>query len=63
MLLVCNSTESVGEVLIRWHPEFDPVRSARIGRLVPSGPMLTSDAILSDVRYVAGVEAAAKLVT
>ncbi|MFT3850461.1 MAG: beta-N-acetylhexosaminidase [Propionivibrio sp.] len=61
MLLVCNSTESVGEVLNRWRPEFDPLRSARIGRLVPTTPILDAAALRDDPRYLAGVEAAAKL--
>ena len=36
MLLVCNAPDDVGEVLERWQPEFDPQRSARIARLLPS---------------------------
>lgn len=36
MLLVCNSPDAVGNLLERWKPEFDPIRSARIARLLPS---------------------------
>lgn len=61
MLLVCNSTESVGEVLDRWHPAFDAERSARIGRLLPTRPAMEAEALRSDPRYVAGVKLAAKL--
>ena len=61
MLLVCNSTESVGEVLSRWHPEFDPLRSARIGRLVPSKPAIDAVELQRDRRYLAGIKAAEKL--
>ena len=40
MLLLCNAPDKVGEVLNRWHPAADPVRSARIARLLPSlGPV------------------------
>jgi len=35
MLLVCNSPESVGEVLANWHPEVDPVRGQRVETLIP----------------------------
>ena len=33
MLLVCNSPESVAQVLENWHPEIDPVRQQRVERL------------------------------
>lgn len=61
MLLVCNSTESVGAVLSRWHPAFDPARSARIGRLVPTRPALDAATLSDDPRYVAGVRFAQQL--
>ncbi len=35
MLLVCNQPDSVAELLQGWQPELDPVRSARIARLLP----------------------------
>ncbi len=61
MLLVCNSTESVGEVLSRWQPQFDPIRSARIARLVPNSPSPDATTLQRDPRYLAGVKAAEKL--
>jgi beta-N-acetylhexosaminidase len=36
MLLLCNAPDKVDEVLARWHPAPEPVRSARIARLLPS---------------------------
>jgi len=33
MLLVCNSPESVAQVLANWQPEIDPLRQARVARL------------------------------
>jgi len=36
MMPVCNKPETVLEVLAGWHPELDPVRSARIARLLPT---------------------------
>ena len=36
MLVVCNSPESVGEVLANWHPILDPLRSKRIETLKPT---------------------------
>lgn len=35
MLPVCNQPDSVAELLQGWQPELDPVRSARIARLLP----------------------------
>jgi beta-N-acetylhexosaminidase len=35
MLLVCNSPETVGELLCRWHPFPDAQKSERIARLIP----------------------------
>jgi len=61
MLLVCNSTESVGEVLSRWHPQFDPLRSVRIERLLPKQPAPDAASLQLDPRYLAGVKAAEEL--
>ena len=55
MLLVCNSPDAVGDLLERWKPVFDPLRSARISRLLPSAPL---PAIAQDPHYLAGVKAA-----
>ena len=54
MLLVCNAPGSVGDVLERWQPEFDPVRSARIARLMPAGDL---PSLPSDPHYLAGIKA------
>lgn len=35
MMPVCNRPETVEELLARWQPTLDPVRSARIARLLP----------------------------
>lgn len=55
MLLVCNSPESVGELLARWQEPIDPVRSARIERLLPAKPAPAASALKSDPLYLAGV--------
>ncbi|WP_298312708.1 beta-N-acetylhexosaminidase [Propionivibrio sp.] len=55
MLLVCNAPDAVGDVLDRWHPEFDRVRSSRIARLMSNAaiPMVRDDPL-----YIAGVNTA-----
>lgn len=58
MLLVCNTPDAVGEVLERWQPQFDPVRSARIARLLPSAALA---AVRDDPHYLAGIEIAERL--
>ena len=58
MLLVCNSPDAVGDLLERWKPAFDPLRSARIARLLPSSPL---PAIANDPHYLAGVKASEAL--
>ena len=52
MLLVCNSPDVVGDLLERWQPEFDPVRSARIARLLPS---IALPDVHQEAHYLAGV--------
>lgn len=59
MLLVCNAPDAVDDVLGRWQPEFDPVRSARIARLLPRAIL---PGLSGDTRYLAGVETAKRLV-
>jgi beta-N-acetylhexosaminidase len=44
MLLVCNAPDSVQLVLDHWQPEFDPLRSARLQRLLPATPALACQA-------------------
>jgi beta-N-acetylhexosaminidase len=55
MLLVCNTPESVGDLLARWQPEFDAVRSARVARLLPGAAWPAVD---DQACYRAGVEIA-----
>ena len=59
MLLVCNTPDAVGELLARWQPVLDPVRSRRVERLLPSPPHWKLD--VSDPPYAAGCAAAAAL--
>lgn len=60
MLLVCNAPNAVGEVLERWRPEFDPVRSARIARLMPVSDL---PSLQNDLRYLAGKKASELLIS
>ncbi len=57
MLLVCNCPDDVGELLEKWHPDFDAKRSQRIARLLPNAKL----PVIDDSRYVAGVRAAESL--
>ena len=59
MLLVCNTPDAVTELLARWQPVLDPVRSQRIERLLPSRQGWKLDMI--DPIYLAGCAAAAAL--
>jgi beta-N-acetylhexosaminidase len=59
MLPVCNAPERVDELLAAWRPAPDARRAARIARLLPS-PGVVPD-LRDDPRYLAGVEAAARL--
>ena len=61
MLLVCNSPDSVGELLARWQEPFDPVRSARIERLLPTTPAPTIESLRHDQGYLAGTAYAQEL--
>ena len=54
MLLVCNAPAAVGDLLDRWQMVFDPIRSARIARLLPSTDERPS--IQNDSHYLAGVK-------
>ncbi len=55
MLLVCNAPDAVGDVLERWQPEFDPLRSARVSQLLPT--VVLPD-LQDDPTYLAGVKVA-----
>ena len=58
MLLVCNAPDAVGDVLERWQPQFDALRSARIARLLPN---VALPAVQNDPHYLAGVKIAERL--
>jgi beta-N-acetylhexosaminidase len=60
MLLVCNTPDAVGDVLERWQPEFDPLRSERIERLLPSQYL---PVLKDDQHYLAGIKIAGQLLT
>ncbi len=45
MMPVCNKPETVIELLAQWAPNLDPLRSARIARLVPASPLDEIDAM------------------
>lgn len=55
LLLVCNAPDAVGDVLERWQPEFDPLRSARISQLLPT---VALPDLQDDPTYLAGVKVA-----
>jgi beta-N-acetylhexosaminidase len=61
MLLVCNSPDSVGDLLARWQEPIDPVRSARIERLLPTMAAPVASALRTDPLYLAGVSFAEAL--
>lgn len=58
MLLVCNAPDAVAELLASWQPVADPVRAARIARLLPPA---TWPAHSDDDLYRAGLLAVARL--
>lgn len=57
MLLVCNAPDAVGELLARWQPTLDPVRAARIERLLPQQAAPSWVQLESDPRRLAGLSA------
>ena len=59
MLLVCNAPDAVDAVLNRWKAEFDPVRSARVERLLPTAQ--ASD-VSRSADYLAGIDYANTLI-
>ncbi len=59
MLLACNAPDAVADLLQRWHPEDDPLRSARIAGLVPTDVV---PKLADDPQYLAGIEAANMLI-
>ena len=61
MLLVCNAPAAVDTVLEGWQPSFNPVRSARVERLLPSAGLPDLGAISDYPDYLAGVAFAERL--
>jgi len=61
VLLVCNSPDAVGELLARWKPQPDPIRAARIERLMPSVPACVRPELDLHASYLAGCAAATRL--
>lgn len=61
MLLVCNSTDAVGELLAAWRPAPDDRRAGRRAGLVPSLPAVDWSTLQHDPAYLAGVAAAEQL--
>ena len=61
MLLVCNAPEAVGQLLERWQPALDPVRAARVQRLLPQKPASDWADLQADPVYQRGVAAAERL--
>ena len=59
MLLVCNSPEAVGEVLEKWRLAPDPVRGARLLRLLPKRAQ--GKPLIDDTLYQAGLRSIAAL--
>ncbi len=51
MLLVCNSPDSVGEVLAGWHPVVDPARGKRVEKLLPAVVAMRWEELKADPDY------------
>lgn len=54
MLLVCNAPDAADDVLERWRPEPDPVRAARVARLLPTVPALSRAELESRIAWQGG---------
>ncbi|MFZ2266997.1 MAG: beta-N-acetylhexosaminidase [Azonexus sp.] len=61
MLLVCNSPESVAEVLDNWRPEIDPARGQRVAALIPQKEAPGWNALQADPLYQAALAGIAGL--
>jgi beta-N-acetylhexosaminidase len=61
MLLVCNSPDSVADVLANWHPEIDPLRGKRVEALLPKSAALSWDALQSNERYQTAIKQMEKM--
>lgn len=55
VLLVCNAPDSVEDVLQRWQPELDQVRSQRLLNLVPKTQALTKQELADLPMYQTGL--------
>lgn len=51
MVLVCNAREQAVELIDRWHPAHDSVRSARVASLLPARPFGDRAQLALDTRY------------
>jgi len=56
MLLVCNSPESVAEVLNAWQPKIDEERVARLEKLLPVGTAVSLSTLQGEKRYLSAVD-------
>ncbi len=56
MLLVCNSPDSVAEVLSAWQPVIDKERVARVERLLPVGTAASLGILQGEKRYLSAVD-------
>lgn len=56
MLLVCNSPDSVADVLANWQPELDPLRGKRVESLLPKSTALSWAALQSNPRYQSAIK-------
>jgi beta-N-acetylhexosaminidase len=61
MLLVCNTPQSVADLLARWQPVADPLRAARVARLCPLTGASNWASLQQEATYQAGVKAARQL--
>jgi beta-N-acetylhexosaminidase len=63
MLLVCNAPDAVGELLAAWRPTADPVRAARVARLLPKQAAVQRQELEREAAYRDGQAAVARLLT
>jgi beta-N-acetylhexosaminidase len=59
MLLVCNMPDAVAELLMRWRPQQDAVRSARVEKLIPANQ--GSSVLKTSSLYQSGLSAVSAL--
>lgn len=57
MLLVCNAPDTVAILLEKWVAQADCVRAQRVAALMPTQMPMLRAALMTDTRYLAGVEA------